>query len=216
MMAGAAAATALCAYLLGTVINQAYVHRDFRTLLLIGLGAFAIFALKGLLTYGHQVIMMQIGNRIIADKERRMFDKLLRQNIAYFADHHSAEFVARLRTGAGAANHTLYLLITTFGRDLLTLIGLYVVMVIQDPIMALFGVLVIPPALIVLRKLMRRVRAIRRCISPAEEPPRRCRRRCRACAVVAFTLEDGCAAGRPSARMAAGSTNGRASNARLH
>ena len=160
MMAGAAVATALCAYLLGTVINQAYVHRDFHALLLIGIGAFGIFALKGLLTYGHQVVMMQIGNRIIADKERRIFDKLLRQNIAYFANHHSAEFVARLRTGAGAANHTLYLLITTFGRDLLTLIGLYVVMVIQDPVMALFGVLVIPPALIVLRKLMRRVRAI--------------------------------------------------------
>ena len=36
LMAGAAAATALSAYLLGDVINQAYVHRNFRALLLIG------------------------------------------------------------------------------------------------------------------------------------------------------------------------------------
>src|SRR5262245_27243108 len=75
MMAGAAACTAACAYLLGTVINQAYVHRDLNALILIGIGAFGVFLLKGLLTYGHSVMMMQIGNRIVADNQRRMFDK---------------------------------------------------------------------------------------------------------------------------------------------
>ena len=160
MMAGAAACTAVCAYLLGTVINQAYVHRDFQGLILIGVGAFAIFALKGLLTYGQQVMMMQTGHRIIAENQRRMFDRLLVQNVAYFADRHSSEFIARLIAGAGAANLVLWLLITSFGRDLLTLIGLYVVMVIQDPVMSLIGLMVAPPAMFALRKLMRRVRAI--------------------------------------------------------
>ena len=160
MMAGAAACTAICAYLLGTVINQAYVHRDFHSLILIGVGAFAIFALKGLLTYGHQVLMMQTGHRIIAENQRRMFDRLLGQNVAYFADRHSSEFTARLVSGAAAANLVLWLLITSFGRDLLTLIGLYVVMVIQDPVMSLVGLMVAPPAMFALRKLMRRVRAI--------------------------------------------------------
>jgi subfamily B ATP-binding cassette protein MsbA len=160
MMAGAAACTAACAYLLGTVINQAYVHKDFRSLILIGIGAFGIFVLKGILTYMHQVILMQVGNRIIAENQHRLFDKLLSESIGYFADRHSSEFIMRLQNGAAAANFTLYLLITSFGRDLLTLIGLYVVMVIQDPVMSLVGLLVVPPALIALRKLIRRVRAI--------------------------------------------------------
>jgi subfamily B ATP-binding cassette protein MsbA len=160
MMAGAAACTAVCAYLLGTVINQAYVHRDFRSLIVIGVGAFGIFALKGTLTYMHQVMMMQIGNRIIAETQRRLFDKLLSENVGFFADRHSSEFIARLQNGAAAANSVLYLLITSFGRDLLTLIGLYAVMVIQDPVMSLVGLLVVPPTLIALRKLIRRVRAI--------------------------------------------------------
>jgi ATP-binding cassette subfamily B protein len=160
MMAGAAACTAICAYLLGTVVNQAYVHKDFRALILIGIGAFGIFVVKGLLTYGHQVMMMQIGNRINADNQRRMFDKLLNENVAYFADRHSSEFIARLTTGVASVNFALWLLITSFGRDLLTLIGLYAVMVIQDPVMSLVGLFVVPPALIALRKLIRRVRAI--------------------------------------------------------
>jgi ATP-binding cassette subfamily B protein len=105
-------------------------------------------------------MMMQTGHRIIAENQRRMFDRLLDQNVAYFADRHSSEFIARLIAGAGAANLVLWLLITSFGRDLLTLIGLYAVMVIQDPMMSLIGLMVAPPAIFALRKLMRRVRAI--------------------------------------------------------
>src|SRR6185295_11746539 len=41
-----------------------------------------------------------------------------------------------------------------------TLLGLFAVMVIQDPVMALGGLVIAPPAMIVLRRLIRRVRAI--------------------------------------------------------
>ena len=89
-----------------------------------------------------------------------MFDKLLTENIGFFSDRHSSEFIARLTTGATATNLVLTLLITSIGRDVLTLIGLFAVMVIQDPIMSLVGLIIAPPAMIVLRKLVRRVRAI--------------------------------------------------------
>jgi ATP-binding cassette subfamily B protein len=160
MMAAAAACTSFSAYILGTVINQAYVHRNFHAMVVISAAAFVVFVLKGLLTYGHQVMLMQIGHRIVAENQRRVFDKLLSQNIGYFSDRHSSEFIARLHTGVAAANATIYALITSFGRDLLTLIGLYTVMVIQDPVMSVAGLLIVPVALIALRKLIRRVRAI--------------------------------------------------------
>ena len=140
MMAGAAACTALCAYLIGDVINQAYVHKNFHGLILIGIGAFGIFVVKGAATYGQQVMMTQIGNRIIADNQRRMFDKLLHREPRLFRRPALLRVprAADDRRGA-AANQALYLLITSFGRDLLSLIGLYAVMVVQDPVMSLFG-----------------------------------------------------------------------------
>jgi len=162
MMGVAAVCTAFSAYLLGDVVNQAYVHKNFHALVWVGVAAFGLFALKGLATYGQQVIMMRIGNRIVADNQRRMFDKLLTENIGFFGDRHSSEFIARMTTGALAANLVLSLLITSIGRDLLTLIGLVGVMAVQDPVMSLVGLVVAPPALIVLRKLVRRVRAISR------------------------------------------------------
>lgn len=160
MMGIAAACTAASAYLLGDVVNQAYVHKNFHALVAVGAAAFALFALKGAATYGQQVTMMQIGNRIVADNQRRMFDKLLTENIGFFSDRHSSEFIARLTTGATAANLVLWLLITSIGRDALTLIGLLAVMVIQAPVMSLAGLVVAPPAMFVLRHLIRRVRTI--------------------------------------------------------
>jgi len=160
LMGVAALCTALSAYLLGDVVNQAYVHKNFHALLLVGAAAFGLFALKGAASYGQQVIMLSIGNRIIADNQRHMFDKLLIENIGFFSDRHSSEFVARLTTGAIAANLVLSLLISSIGRDLLTLVGLFAVMVIQDPVMSLIGLIIAPPAMIMLRKMVRRVRAI--------------------------------------------------------
>src|SRR5256885_9465112 len=45
---------------------------------------------------------------------------------------HSSEFVMRLTTGSSAVTLVLSLLITSIGRDVATLIGLFAVMVIQD------------------------------------------------------------------------------------
>ena len=76
-MGVAAAGTALSAYLLGTMTNQAYVERNFHDIVIIGLMAMVIFAAKGVATYGATVMLSRIGNRIVANNQRRMFDKLL-------------------------------------------------------------------------------------------------------------------------------------------
>ncbi len=162
LMAVAAAATALTAYLLGTMVNEAYVNRNYHGIVVIGLVAMVIFTVKGFATYGGAVMLSSIGNRIIADNQRRMFDKLLHESIGFFADRHSSEFIARLTTGAAAVSGVINLLITAIGRDLMSLIGLSIVMVMQDPVMSIAGFVVAPPAFFFLRKLIRRVRNIAR------------------------------------------------------
>ncbi len=162
LMGISAAATALTAYLIGSMTNEAYVNRNYHGIVVIGLIAMVIFVVKGFATYGAAVTLSWIGNRIIADNQRRLFDRLLQQNISFFADRHSSEFIARLTTGANAVSQVINLLITAIGRDLMSLIGLSIVMVIQDPVMSLAGVVVAPPAFIFLRKLIRRVRGIAR------------------------------------------------------
>src|SRR5207302_3797506 len=90
MMVIAAASTALGAYLIGDVINQAYVHKNLPGIIVLAFVTAVIFTMKGLATYGQALIMARIGNRIIADNQRRMFTRLLQHNIGFFSERHSS------------------------------------------------------------------------------------------------------------------------------
>ncbi len=158
LMTIVAATTAGSAWLLGEVINAAYVARDFRSIVLLSIVTMALFVAKGAATYGHSVILSQISNAILANNQRRLFSKLMRESVGFFSERHSSEFLSRLTAGATSVTQVLNLLITAVGRDLLSLIGLVVVMLMQDPWMSLFGLILAPPAILVLRKLIRRVR----------------------------------------------------------
>ena len=160
LMAIAAATTAAAAYLLGEVINQAYVDRNVRGIFTLSLVVLVIFIVKGAATYGQSVILSQISNAILANNQRRLFAKLMSESIGFFSQRHTSEFLARLTAGATSVTQVLTLLINAVGRDLLSLIGLVTVMVMQDPYMSLLGALVAPPAMIMLRKLVKRIKGL--------------------------------------------------------
>ncbi len=160
LMAVSAATTAGSAYLLGEVINQAYVDKNVRGIAILSGVTILIFMLKGAATYGHSVILSQISNAILANNQRRLFAKLMCESVGFFSERHSSEFLARLTSGANSVTQVLNLLINAVGRDVLSLIALVAVMLMQDPYMALLGFLVAPPAMLVLRKLVKRIKGL--------------------------------------------------------
>ena len=83
-MALAAACTALSAYLIGDVINQAYVNRSLRGIVILGVITAVLFAIKGFATYGHSVMLSRIGNRIVANNQRAVFAKLAQRRPQLF------------------------------------------------------------------------------------------------------------------------------------
>ena len=160
LMAVSAGTTALIAYLMGTIVNKAYVDRSFQAIVIIGLITIVIFCARGAATYFQAVIMSRIGNAIIAENQRKLFDRLMNQSLGFFAERHSSEFLHRLSTGANSATQVLNLLVTSVGRDALSLIGLAAVMVVQDPVMSLSAAIIAPPAMWMIRKLVKRIRAV--------------------------------------------------------
>ena len=159
-MALGAGCTAATAYLIGTAIDQAYVSRSFYGIAVVAALAVVIFALKGFATYGQAVTLARISNRIIAANQRRMFDRILQQDMTFFADKHSSQFGARVSFGANSAAIVLNLLVTAVGRDLLTFVALGAVMIYGAPLLSLGALVVLPPAVLFLRKLIKRVRSI--------------------------------------------------------
>ncbi len=160
LMGVAAGATASSAYVLGQVINQAYIDKNVLGIaVLSGVTVLLLFA-KGVATYGHTVILSKISNAILANNQRRLFAKLMSESIGFFSERHSSEFLARLTAGAKSITDVLNMLINAIGRDLLMLISLVGVMVMQDPILSFIGLVVVPPAMLILRKLVKRVKGL--------------------------------------------------------
>jgi ATP-binding cassette, subfamily B, bacterial MsbA len=156
----AAGCTSALAYMIGHVINEAYVYRNMIGVFTVCAVTVAVFVTKGFALYGQSVTLAYVGNQIAADGQRQIFEKILHENLGYFADRHSSEFMARAAFAAGAPASVMTTLVNTIGRDLVSLAGLITVMVIQDPLLSLVSVLVAPPAAIFVRGLVKQARAL--------------------------------------------------------
>src|SRR5215467_5647612 len=160
LMGVAAGATSVSAYILGEAINKAYVDKNIPGIALFSGIIFLLFLVRGVAIYAQTVTLSKISNAILAGNQRRLFAKLMSESVGFFSERHSSEFLARLTAGAKSITDVLNLLINALGRDFLLLIGLIAVMVVQDPFMSLLGLLVAPPAMLMLRKLVKRIKGL--------------------------------------------------------
>ena len=160
LMGVSAGATAGSAYILGQVINQAYIDKNVTGIAILSGVTVVLLFIKGVATYGHTVILSKISNAILANNQRRLFAKLMSESIGFYSERHSSEFLARLTSGAKSITDVLTLLINAVGRDVLLLVSLIFVMVTQDPVLSFIGLVVVPPAMLILRKLVKRIKGL--------------------------------------------------------
>jgi len=159
-MAIMAGANALSAWLMKPVVNEIFVAKNEDMLWLIGMAVFATFAVKGLANFVQATIMARVGFHIVADMQKRLYKHLSQQDLAYFHHHSTGTLVSRftfdIQTMRVAVSHA----ITVFGKDLLSLIGLIVVMFVQDPLLAFIAFFVFPVAILPIVKIGRRMRKV--------------------------------------------------------
>jgi ATP-binding cassette subfamily B protein len=155
-----AGCTALSAWMMKDVINKIFVDSDPKALAWIPAAIMAIFTVKGIASYAQEVSLSRIGNRFVAETQKRVFDQLLQMNLAFYQRYPSNELILRITHSANAARDMLNLMAVSFGRDALTLAGLVAVMVSMDPVMSAICLVGGPFMAIATRKLTRRLRKV--------------------------------------------------------
>lgn len=156
----AAVCTSLSAYMIGKIVNATYVDRSFALVATWSAVLIFLFVLKGISTYGQNISTARVGNRLTAETQKRIFDRLLRQGMPFLADRHSTEFMANTVVAAGSVATVLNTLVLALSRDLLSLIGLVCLMIWQDPHLSLISLAVMPLALVGVQRLQVRARRI--------------------------------------------------------
>ncbi|MFU8883389.1 MAG: ABC transporter ATP-binding protein [Rhodobacterales bacterium] len=155
-----AASTALSAWMMGEIIDTLSTPEDRRRVFMVGIGVAMIFAFKGVAFYIQAVLMARAGNRIVAQKQMQLYNRLLKQGVAFFNTNESSDLLLKITQSAQAARRAIDTIVTGFIRDLLTLVGLVAVMFYQQPFLSLISLIVGPLALFGLQKILRTVRAV--------------------------------------------------------
>jgi ATP-binding cassette subfamily B protein len=153
-----AGTTSLSAYALKYVIDTIFVHQDRAALVGITFGIVAIFMVKGVAAYFSEVIVGTTGNKIVAETQKRMFDHLLKVDLAFFEKYPSSDLVTRISYNSGCVRDVLNMVALNIGRDVFTIVGLIGTMIVLDPFLTLIALVGGPIAAISLRKMIVRIK----------------------------------------------------------
>ena len=159
-MAVVAATTAALAFLMETILDDVFTARNRSSLYAAAAVVMGVFVLKGLATYGQNVLVSFVGQRILADLQKRMFAHLLRADLAYFHSQPSGGLISRFINDVEKMRGTVASVLTAIGRDSLTIIFLVGVMFYQDWLLTLASFFAFPTAILPLVNIGKRIRKV--------------------------------------------------------
>ena len=160
LMAVVAATTAALAFLMETILDDVFTSRDRSSLYAAAAVVMGVFVLKGLATYGQNVLVSFVGQRILADLQKRMFAHLLRADLAYFHSQPTGGLISRFINDVEKMRGTVASVLTAIGRDSLTIIFLVGVMFYQDWLLTLASFFAFPTAILPLVNIGKRIRKV--------------------------------------------------------
>ncbi|MDG3577731.1 ABC transporter ATP-binding protein [Rhizobium sp. YJ-22] len=153
-----AATTAFTAWIMESVVNEAFANRRADLVVMICISIFVAFVLRGFATYGEAVTLSKIGNNIVARYQSRLYEHLMKLSVGFYAESRSAHLAAQISQNVNGIRDVLNLTVTSTARDLLTLVALIGVMISKDAILTLIVFVIAPPLLYALRYVSRRLR----------------------------------------------------------
>jgi ABC-type multidrug transport system fused ATPase/permease subunit len=150
--------TAFTAWIMESVVNEAFANKRADLVLLICGAIFTAFVLRGFATYYEAVILSKIGNNIVARYQRRLFSHLMALSVGYYNESRSAYLAAQISQNVTGIRDVLNMTVTSLARDVLTLVALIGVMISKDWLLTLIVFVVAPPLLLGLRYVSKRLR----------------------------------------------------------
>lgn len=152
--------TAFVAWITRDVVDEIFVRQRGDLIIVITGTVIGVFLLRGAAMYVQAVVLARIGNDLVARYQTRVFDKLMKLGIGYFTEARSGHLAARIAENVNGIRDVLSLTLTALGRDLISLIGLLVVMVTMDPMLSLIVFSVAPVLILAVAWVSARIRSV--------------------------------------------------------
>ncbi|OGG98411.1 MAG: ABC transporter, partial [Candidatus Lambdaproteobacteria bacterium RIFOXYD12_FULL_49_8] len=110
----------------------------------VGLGLILLFALKGVAFFGQNYLMSALGLSLIKELRDKMFDKILRMPLSFYARNPSGDLISRFTTDLNCLNDAIIVGITGPLRDLPQIAMLLGLMYVRSWQLSLLTLMLIP------------------------------------------------------------------------
>ena len=136
--------TGATAWLLDPAIEKIFLEKDATMIWLIPLGVIGILFIKGIATYFQVSILTEVGQKIVADTQIKMFSKITYADLGWLQGKHSGKFISNFLYDVNLLEQAVSGSLAAGFRNFLTLICLLGVMFYQDWELALIAMIALP------------------------------------------------------------------------
>ncbi len=152
-----AGSTSSIAWLLDPAIKKIFIDQDQTLIFVIPILIILAFATKGISLYIAKVLMINVGEEVKKKLQYDMLRSLIRADTQFIDKKHSGKFISNLIYDVSHITNLLSIAILNLFKDSLTLIGLLVVMFVQNWKLSLISIIMIPLASVAARTLGKRM-----------------------------------------------------------
>ena len=153
-----ALSTGLTAWILDPAIKMIFLDKNTQMLTIIPIAIIITLLIKGISTYWQTAILTDVGQRIIADTQIKMFSKITYSDLAWVQKNHSGKIISNFLYDVTLLHDSVSNSLANGVRDILTLICLIAVMYYQDWRLATVSLIAIPLVALLSKKLGKRMK----------------------------------------------------------
>ncbi|MFO7917274.1 MAG: ABC transporter ATP-binding protein [Anaerolineae bacterium] len=145
-------------YLMGVAIDRFILQGDIAGLARIALIMLSAVVLASVGSWLQQFIMAGIAQRVVRDLRKDLFSQLQRLSLRYFDQHAHGDVMSRLSNDVENVSNELMSSGTQVISNVLTIVGVIVMMFIVNVPLTFVTLLTVPPMLLITRLIGRRTR----------------------------------------------------------
>ncbi len=153
-----ALSTGATAWLLDPAIEKIFLEKDAKMIVLIPIGIILILLTKGVATFFQTSILTEIGQKIVADTQIKMFSKITYADLGWIQSKHSGKFISNFLYDVNLLENSVSGSFAMGFKNLLTLICLLAVMFYQDWKLSLIAIIALPLVGLLSSKLGKRMK----------------------------------------------------------
>ena len=152
-----AISTSATAWLLDPAIEKIFLNKDQTLIFVIPILIIIAFSTKGISLYVAKTLMIKVAEEVKKKLQINMLSSFIKADTEYIENRHSGKYISNINFDVNQITGMLSTSFLNFFKDGLTLVGLLVVMFIQNWILSLIALIMIPLASITAKRLGKRM-----------------------------------------------------------